>query len=150
MHSSCCGWLASSLIIACLRELKHAPLVIPLEISWYHLNFNDLFSFGCCLLSRPISWFSSTKYLKCSLDYHFDFSHPSLGWSDLSPKNHPWCSLEITWKKITWSTWRILFDWSILLNLIWWITLNPSLSHFLSTCLSPFLSTKWFPIVTRT
>jgi hypothetical protein len=27
------GWLASSLIIAYLRELKDAPLVIPLEIS---------------------------------------------------------------------------------------------------------------------
>jgi len=33
VHFSCCGWLASSLIIACLRELKDAPLVIPLEIS---------------------------------------------------------------------------------------------------------------------
>jgi hypothetical protein len=28
--------------------------------------------------------------------------------------------------------------------------LNPSLSPFLSTCLSPFLSIQWIPIVTRT
>jgi hypothetical protein len=39
------------------------------------------------------------------------------------------------------------FDWSMDLT---WISLNLSLSHFLSTCLSPFLSTKWSPIITET
>ena len=37
----------------------------------YHLNSNDLLSFGCCLLARSTLLISSTKYLKFSLDHHF-------------------------------------------------------------------------------
>ena len=98
--TSCCGWLPSSFVIACLR----APNVRN------HLNSNDLLSFGCCLLSWSILLISSTKHLKCPLDYHFHVSLSSttlglptkggkplhIGRSDLSPKNHSWYSLEIT------------------------------------------------------
>ena len=43
------------------------------------------------------------------------------------------------------------FVWLIqMMDLTWCVTLNPSLSPFLSTYLSPFLSTKRSAIVTRT
>jgi hypothetical protein len=66
--------------------------------------------FRCCLLSRSTLLISLTKHLKCFLDHHFHVSLPSttlglpthrwqaptLGRSDLSPKNHSWYLLELT------------------------------------------------------
>ena len=63
---------------------------------------------------------------------------PTLGRSDLSPRI--FLDTHLNW--ICWLT--------QVMDLIWWVTMNPSLSPFLYTCLSPFLSTKWFLIVTRT
>ena len=89
------------LINACMRELFGIPLEFPwLALLWVLLLFLD----------QPI-WFASTKHLKCHSDHHFYVSLPSttlglpthrrqapiLGRSDLSPKNHSWYSLEITW-----------------------------------------------------
>jgi len=41
-----------------------------------------------CFLDQSLD-FLQPSTSNVPLDYHFDFSHPSLGRSDLSPKNHP-------------------------------------------------------------
>ena len=77
----------------------------------YHLNSNDLLSFGCCLLAR-----STLGFLQLSISNvprittsmlafqvpHLVYLHVGgkplhLGRSDLSPKSYPWYSLKITW-----------------------------------------------------
>ena len=94
----------------------------------------------------------STKHLKCPLDHHFYVSlpnttldlpthrrqAPTLGRSDLSPRT-------ILDTHLNWLDWLIQ-----VMDLTWWVTLIPSLSPFLSSCLSSFLSTKWSPIISRT
>ena len=99
---SCCGWFASS-FDQCLYESIHVR--IPLEMSWLALFLSvACFSWSTLLIA-------STKHLKCSSDHYFHVSLPSttlglpthrwqapiLGRSDISPKNHSWYSLEITW-----------------------------------------------------
>ena len=131
------------LTIACMREL----LRISLEIAWLALFF------GCCLLSWSILLIASTKHLKCPSDHHFHVSLPSTTLGLPTPRAaHPshrdkWPLSKEPFLTLIW----IAFDWLIqVMDLIWWVTMNPSLSPFLSTCLSHFLSTKWSPIVTRT
>ena len=133
--NSCCGWLAS-LFHLCLHESINVR--IPLEISWLAL-FWVLLAF----LDQPFWLLQLCISNVPPFKYHTWFTYkrrqaPTLGRSDLSPKNHSWHSLEITW----------LIDPSDRLNLM--NNLKSFLSPFLSNCLSSFLSTKWFPIVTRT
>ena len=99
--TSCCGWLTFT-FDQCLHER------IILNITWIFM-ISSLLGVACSL--DQSFWFSSTKHLKCSLDHHFHISlssttlglpthrrqAPTLGRSDLSPKNHPWHSLEMTW-----------------------------------------------------
>jgi hypothetical protein len=132
-----CGWLASS-FDQCLHERT-----MSVNTTWIVMT-SSLLGVACFFLSSLL--IASTKHLKCSSDHHFHISLPSttlglpthrrqaptLGRSDLSPKNHSWHSLEIAW----------LIDPSDRLNLC--ETLNPSLSYFLSTCLSPFFYQKIF------
>ena len=95
--NSCCVWLASS-FYQCLHE---NATWIPMICSLLDV---------ACFLDQSF-WFSSTKHLKCPLYYHFHVSLPSttlslptkggkplhIGRSDLSPKNHYWHPLEMTW-----------------------------------------------------
>ena len=101
---SCCGWLASS-FDQCLHE----------RTIWNTMTSSLL---GVTCFSWSTLLIASTKHIKCPSDHHFHVSLPSttlglpthrwqaptLGRSDLSPKNHSWYSLELT-----------LFDWSK-----WW------------------------------
>ena len=109
---SCCGWLASS-FDQCLHESINVR--IPLEISRLALFL------GVACFSWSILLIASIKHLKCPSNHHFHVSLPSttldlpthrqqaptLGRSDLSPKNHSWQSLEMN-----------LFDSSDGLNLM--------------------------------
>ena len=94
--NSCCVWLASS-FYQCLHE---NATWIPMICSLLDV---------ACFLDQSFL-FSSTKHLKCPLDYHFHVSllnttlglptkggKPLQGRSDISPKNHSWYSLEMTW-----------------------------------------------------
>ena len=121
------------LIFACMRA----------SIWEYHLKYHDL-SFGVACFSWSILLIASTKHLKCPSDHHFHVSLPSttlglpihrrqdptLGRSDLSPRT-------ILDTHLKWLDWLIQ-----VMDLTWWLTLIPSLSSFLSICLSPFLSTR--------
>ena len=140
MHYLVVVGLLLFLINACMREL----FGIPLEIT------SSLLGVAC--FSWSILLIASTKHLKCPSDHYFHFSlssttlglptyrrqAPTLGRSDLSPKNHSWYSFEITW----------LIDPSDGLNLMSNLdSLFKSFSFYLfksffSTCLSPFLFTK--------
>jgi hypothetical protein len=77
----------------------------------YHLNIHELLLLlGVACFSWSTLLIASTKHLKCPSDHHFYASLPSttlglpthrwqaptLGRSDLSPKNHSWYLLEIT------------------------------------------------------
>jgi hypothetical protein len=98
---SCCGWLASSFDL-CLHER------IIWSITW-NIMTSSLLGVACFSWSTLL--ISSTKHLKYFLDHHFHVSLPStilglpihrwqaptLGRSDLFPKNHSWYSLEIAW-----------------------------------------------------
>jgi hypothetical protein len=78
------------------------------EYTWIIIT-NSLLDVAC--FSWSILLIASTKHLKCFSDHHFHISHPSTtlslpthrrqaptqGRTDLSPKNHSWYSLEITW-----------------------------------------------------
>ena len=129
-------------IFACMKELIW-------NTTW-KIMISSLLGVACFSWSTLL--IASTKHLKCPSDHHFHVSLPSttlglpthrrqaptLGRSDLSPR-------------IILDTHLKLLDWLIqVMDLTWWVTSIPSLSHFLSTCLSYFLSTKWFPIVIRT
>jgi hypothetical protein len=95
---------------------------------------------GVTCFSWSILLITSIKHLKCPSDHHFHISllsttlglpthrqqAPTLGRSDLSPKNHFWYSLEI----------NFLIDTSDGLNLM--NNLESFFSPFLSTCLSLF------------
>ena len=99
---------------------------------------------GVACFSWSILLIASTKHFKCPSDHHFHVSlsrtilglpihrwqDPTLGRSDLSPRT-------ILDTHLKWLDWLIQ-----VMDLTWWVTLIPSLS--------PFLSTKWFSIVTRT
>ena len=140
--NSCCGWLASS-FVQCLHERT------VWNTTWIAMTSSLL---GVAFFSWSTLLIASTKNLKCPSDHHFHVSLPStilglpthrrqaptLGRSDLSPKT-------ILDTHLKWLDWLIQ-----VMDLTWWVTLIPSLSPFLSSCLSSFLSTKWFPIVTRT
>ena len=132
---SCCGWPASS-FDHCLHERTTK------NITWNSMTSSLL---GCCLLSWTILLIASTKHLKCPLDHHFHVSLPNtalgLPTSRAASPSHreKWPLSKEPFLTLTW----IAFDWLIqVMDLIWWVTMNPSLS--------PFLSTKWSPIVTRT
>ena len=98
---SCCGWLALS-FDQCLHERT------IWNITW-NIMISSLLDVAC--FSWLILLIASTKHLKCPSDHHFHVSlqsttlglpthrrqAPTLGRSDLSPKNHPWYSLEMTW-----------------------------------------------------
>jgi hypothetical protein len=138
-------WLACFIFCSlCLHERT-----ICENITWIVMTSSLL---GVACFSWSILLIASIEHLKCSSDHHFHVSLPSttlglpthwrqaptLGRNDLSLKNH--FDTHLKW-----------LDWLIqVMDLIWWVTLNPSLSPFLSTCLSPFHFTKWFPMVTRT
>ena len=113
--------------------LHHLSMLAWEHQMWeYHLNSNDLFSFGCCLLSRSIILVASTKHLKCPLDHHFHVNLSSttlglptkggkplhIGRSDLSSRT-------ILDTHLKWLDWLIQ-----VMDLIWWVTMNPSLSSF--------------------
>ena len=105
------------LMIKCTIVLWLAYIFTSSLLAWehhmweYHLNSNDLLSFGCCLLFRSTLLIALTKHLKCPLDHHFYVSLSSttlglptkggkplhIGRSDLSPKNHSWHSHEMSW-----------------------------------------------------
>jgi hypothetical protein len=123
------------LLNACMRELM-----------WeYHLKYHDQLSFGCCLffLDQPfwllqlsisnISWIT-TSMLAFQVPHlvypHIGRQAPTLGRSDLSLKN-------ILDTHLKWIYWSIQ-----VMDLIWWVIMNPYLRSFLSTCLITFLSTK--------
>ena len=79
-----------------------------LDTTWIAMTSSLL---GVACFSWSTLLIALTKHLKCPLDHHFYVSLPStilglpthrrqaptLGRSDLSPKNHPWYSLEMTW-----------------------------------------------------
>ena len=143
------------LMIKCTFLLWLACFFFSSLLAWEHQFENTTWNImtssllGVACFSWSTLLIASTKHLKYPSDHHFHVSLPSttlglpthrrqaptLGRSDLSPKNHSWYSL----------------DWLMqVMDLTWWVTLIPSLSYFISSCLSSFLSTKWFPIVTRT
>ena len=120
------------------------------ENTTWNIMISSLLGVACFSWSTLL--IASTKHLKYSSDHHFHVSLPSttlgspthrrqaptLGRSDLSPRT-------ILDTHLKWLDWLIQ-----VMDLTWWVTLIPSLSPFLSSCLSSFISTKWFPIVTRT
>ena len=145
------------LMIKCTFLLWLPCFFISSLLAWEHQYENTTRNImtssllGVACFSWSTLLISSTKHLKCPSDHHFHVSlsntilrlpthrwqAPSLGRSDLSSR----IILDTHLKWICWLT--------QVMDLIWWVTLILSLSSFY-TCLSPFLSTKWFPIVTRT
>ena len=95
---SWCGWLAL-FFDPCLHERT------IWNTTWIFMTSSLL---GVACFSWSILLIASTKHLKCPSDHHFHVSLPSttlglptyrrqaptLGRSDLSPKNHSWHSLE--------------------------------------------------------
>ena len=96
-----CGWLALS-FDQCLHERT-------IWNTTWNIMTSSLLGVAC--FSWSILLISSTKHLKYPSDHHFYVSLPSttlgspihrrqaptLGRSDLFPKNHSWYSLEIAW-----------------------------------------------------
>jgi hypothetical protein len=93
--------------------------------------------------------FAPTKHLKCPLDHHFYVSllNTTLGLPTKGGK--PLHKGEvISLQRTILDTHLKCLDWLIQVrDLIWWVTLNPFLSSFLSTCLSPFLSINDFQLL---
>jgi hypothetical protein len=105
------------LMIKCTIMMWLACFFISSLLSWEHQCENTTWNIMTSSLldvtcfSWSIILIASTKHLKCPLDHHFHVSlssitlglpthrrqAPKLGRSDLSPKNHSWHSLEITW-----------------------------------------------------
>jgi hypothetical protein len=135
---SWCGWLAL-FFDQCLHERT------IWNTTWIAMTSSLL---GVACFSWSTLLITSTKHLKCSSDHHFYVSLPSttlglpthrrqaptLGRSDLSPRI-------ILDTHLQWICWLIQ-----VMDLNWWIILNPSLSPFLSTCLSPF---SFYPMISN-
>ena len=105
------------LMIKCTFLLWLAYFFISSLLAWEHqcenITWNIMTSslLGVVCFSWSTLLIASTKHLKCPLNHHFHVSlssttldspthwwqAPTLGRSDLSPKNHPWYSLEMTW-----------------------------------------------------
>ena len=105
------------LMIKCTILLWLACFFISSLLAWEHQCENTTWNImtssllGVACFSWSILLIASTKHLKCLLDHHFHVSLPSttlglpthrrqahtLGRSDLSPMNHSWHSLEMTW-----------------------------------------------------
>ena len=95
-------WLACFFFYQCLYERTIWNTI------WIFMTSSVL---GVACFSWSILLIASTKHLKCPLNHHFHVSlssttfdlhthrrqAPTLGRSDLSPKNHSWHSLEMTW-----------------------------------------------------
>ena len=146
------------LMIKCTFLLWLACFTFWSMLAWEHqcenttwnIMISSLLDVACFSWSTLL--IASIKHLKCPSDHHFHVSLPSttldlpthrrqaptLGRIDLSPRT-------ILDTHLKWLDWLIQ-----VMDLAWWVTLITSLSPFLSYCLSPFLSTKWFPIVIRT
>ena len=87
--------------------------LIAWEYQFENTTWNIMTSslLGVACFSWSTLLIASTKHLKCSSDHHFHINLPSttlglpthrrqaptLGRSDLSPKNHSWYSLEMAW-----------------------------------------------------
>ena len=98
---SWCGWL-----ILFFDQCLHKRTIW--NTTWIAMTSSLL---GVACFSWSTLLIALTKYLKCSSNHHFHVSLSSttlglpthrrqastLGRSDLSPKNHPWYSLEMTW-----------------------------------------------------
>jgi hypothetical protein len=105
------------LMIKCTITMWLACFFISSLLSWEHQCENTTWNImtnsllGVAYFSWSILLIISTKHLKCPSDHHFLVSlpnttlglpthrwqAPTLGRSDLSPKNHPWYSFEMTW-----------------------------------------------------
>jgi hypothetical protein len=103
--------------IKCTIMMWLACFFISSFLSWEHQSENATWNImtssllGVTCFSWSILLIASTKHLKCPSGHHFHVSLPSttlglpthrqqaptLGKSDLSPKNYSWHSLEITW-----------------------------------------------------
>ena len=133
---SCCGWLASS-FDQCLHEST-------IWNTTWNIMTSSLLGVACfswsilCFLQLSISNVSriTTSMLAFQVPHlvhlHIGGKPLHLGRSDISPRT-------ILDTHLKWLDWLIQ-----VMDLTWWVTLIPSLSPFLSTCLSPFLSVKWF------
>ena len=138
------------LMIKCTFLLWLTCFIFWSMLAWEHqrenITWNIMISslLGVACFSWKTLLIALTKHLKCFLDYHFHVSLPSIilglpthrrqaptwGRSDLSPRT----ILDTHLKYL---------DWLIQVkDLTWWVTLIPSLS--------PFLSTKWSLITSRT
>ena len=109
--------LRTTNMIKCTILLWLACFFISSLLAWENQCKNITWNIMASSLLDVVcfSWLTlliaSTKHLKCSSDHQFHVSLPSttldlptyrrqaptLGRSDLSPKNHSWYSLEITW-----------------------------------------------------
>ena len=133
-------------MIKCTFLLWLACFFFSSLLTWEHQFENTTWNImtssllGVACFSWSTLLIASTKHLKYSSDHHFHVSLPSttldlpthrrqapiLGRSDISPR-----TILDTHSK--WLVWLIQ-----VMDLIWWVTLIPSLSPFLSTCLSLF------------
>ena len=106
-----------SFMIKCTFLLWLTCFIFWSLLAWKHQYENTTWNImtssllGVACFSWLTLLIASTKHLKCSSDHHFHVSlssttlglpthrrqAPILGRSDLSPKNHSWHSLEITW-----------------------------------------------------
>ena len=111
-----------------------------------HLNFNDLLSFGCCLLARSTLLISSTKHLKYPLDYHLHFSHPSTTRFTYKRQHIPTHREKWPLQRAILDTHLILLCWiDHLMNSTWCMNLNYSLSPILPN--SSYLQLNKFQLV---
>ena len=138
------SWLAWFIFwsMLCMRELFGIPLELPwLALFWVLLAFLDQ---PFWLLQLSIS---NVPQITTSM---LAFQAPHLVYLQKAAcpyTREKWPLSKEPFLTLTWND----FVWLIhMMDLTWCVTLNPSLSPFLFTYLSPFLSTKWFLIVTRT
>ena len=145
-----------SLMIKCTFLLWLICFIFWSMLAWEHQSENTTWNImtssllGVACFSWSILLIASTKHLKCFSDHHFHVSLPSITLG--LPTHRRWApTLErsdlflrtILDTHMTWIYWL-----TQMMDLTWWVTLIPSLSPFISACLSPFLSTKWYPIIT--